>query len=479
MLALPRNGATVLRKGEDIPWHMAAEVMDYARIMKGSQVYMQEQFDDEINTLQAQEQEDELMFGGDTVEWTRKAVRAIKEAKERVKDIGNPPSLPEKPVETRATRPPIIFGEVEAPEMYAIQHAARSGQSFNDDKSTSKSSMSTPLPHDSSGGLLNGEHDSVTPSGPSSVSTAPRTPVTSRATLATPSPSRSRHDHGAPPQYYFYQALLHYYLSPLDIRILKAAFGQFSSFPSTILPRVEHVSTGHIVDDELRRRTKYLSHLPYGCEVSFLECDWTDTVAPEILEKFKPEIERRRKRNRDKEAREEKARVRAERTEDELRWASARRRRAYSTDKFSSEFQPLSSASAIPDHASSVDADSLAASPPYSNTRQGSAFASLASPSTSPSAPRTVWGTAAVPQLSPGLPPIPQESVPDDGWLQGWEEELRADEAEAFARAEAISLGGADEQGTAAASVISPSVRGKKKKPKKITLMSTNVRRGA
>lgn len=81
------------------------------------------------------------------------------------------------------------------------------------------------------------------------------------------------------------------------------------------------------MDDDLRKRTKYLSHLPYGCEVGFLECNWTDVVAPEILVQYKEEIEKRRKRNRDKEYREEKDRLRAEKAEDEARWANARRRR--------------------------------------------------------------------------------------------------------------------------------------------------------
>ena len=43
-LALPRDGADVLGKSEDIPWYFAAEVTDYARIMKGSEAYMIEQF---------------------------------------------------------------------------------------------------------------------------------------------------------------------------------------------------------------------------------------------------------------------------------------------------------------------------------------------------------------------------------------------------------------------------------------------------
>src|SRR5215469_2362513 len=91
-LALPRDGATALDKGEDIPWFFAAEVMDYARIMKGTEEYMLEQFDADIVALELQEKEDELMFGEDNVEWSQRAVRMIKEAKEKIKGIGGPPA---------------------------------------------------------------------------------------------------------------------------------------------------------------------------------------------------------------------------------------------------------------------------------------------------------------------------------------------------------------------------------------------------
>jgi len=59
-----------------------------------------------------------------------------------------------------------------------------------------------------------------------------------------------------------------------------------------------------------------------------------------------------------------------------------------------------------------------------------------------------------------------------DGWLQGWEKDL-LQEDEMVARAEELSL--AESSKAAVASAGS----GKKKKAKKITLMSTTARRGA
>lgn len=264
----------------------------------------------------------------------------------------------------------------------------------------------------------------------------------------------------------FYQTLLHYYLSPLDIRVLKAEFKDYSLFPNALLARVDHVSTGHIIDDDLRKRTKYLGHLPHGCEVGFLECDWTDVVSEEILEQFAGDLERRRKRNKDKETREEKERARAEREDDDQRLASIRRRRISSIlDEAAGSSIGIPGSSTL----NNVAEYATSTSPTWAQSRAG--FSSLASASTSPSGPRTVWGTNVVPNLeSPTLAaanaPLDSEN---DGWLQGWEQALMGED-DLVAQAQAVSL---------ADSVTASSQGNKKKKNKKITLMSTNVRRGA
>ncbi|TVY83118.1 putative RING finger protein P8B7.23 [Lachnellula suecica] len=447
-LALPRDGADALGKAEDIPWYFAAEVTDYARIMKGSEEYMLGQYDQEIEELRKQENEDELMFGEEP-EWTRKAANAVNDAKEKIRGIGDPPSMPTQPAEKKPKRQPIQYKAAEdTPEMYFIQNTSQSGLNL----STTLGSP-TPKPEPSPA--------SATVPQPENASPFPK--------HVPPHNSNEAHHPDAP--YFFYQALLHYYLSPLDIRILKSAFGNFASFPSTLLPRVERVSTGHIMDDELRKRTKYLSHLPYGCEVGFLECNWTDVVSPEILDQFRPEIEKRRKRNRDKENREEKDRVRAEKVEDEARWANARRKRPSVTAEHFAEhdFHPLASSSF----------DAANASPPWP-TRQGSSFASLASPSTSPSAPRTVWGTTLVAPSSPDFQAHHPENDVDDGWLHSWEQEILA-ENELIAQVQATSLDDAANEVARSNGAASSSggTQGKKKKAKKITLMTTNARRAA
>jgi E3 ubiquitin-protein ligase RNF10 len=442
-LALPRDGAERLADEHDVPWYYAAEVLDYARIMKGTGDYMIKELEKEISALEQQEKEDEVMFGDDNVEWAKRAIRALNDAKSRFideKDLQI--DVREETPSPKIERPPIEFkSEQDAPTMYTIQHAAKSGH-IPQDKATEELHM-----------------ESSEPLGPS------QDPVPSKARSIPTIPARQVQYTSHPTlEYYFYQALLHYYLSPLDIRILKEAFGSFAAFPATILPRVERVSTGHVIDDEMRRRAKWLAHLPRGCEVNFLECDWTDTVSPEVLEKFKDELQRRKKRNEDKDAREERDRVRAEK-EEEKQYAYLRRRRAEDSPAaqfHANDFQPLGAEGDV-----NADVDITSSTPPWGNRSGGSAFASLANLSTSPSTSRTVWGTAAV---APSSPPLvaTEDPAKDDGWLQGWEDALMDHQLTAQVDAMRLNSDGGN-----------PTTSSKKKKGKKITLMSTTVRRGA
>lgn len=458
-LAMPRDGAESLDRAEEIPWYFAAEVMDYARVMKGSEDYMSAQYTEEINVIELQEREDELIFEEGTL-WTRKAVAAIREAQERLIGVGNPPTAPQQPVEKKPKRTPVIFHEEDkVPDYYKHQHSTKSGQS----------SSGRPLGALPASSLL---ADCI--NGTPSLSQT-QNPFKDQALIRSRANSNTT-SYRPTDDFYFYEALLHYYLSPLDIRILKTAFGDFSAFPTTVLPRVERVSTGHIVDDELRRRAKYLSHLPQGCEVGFLECDWTDVVVPEVLAGFSVEIERRRKKNREKEAREEKERARAEKEEEDKRWASTKRRRPSNFHEtiIDEDFQPIPPLREGHEYSLATETTTSSSPPwPMSHTHGASSFATLASPSTSPVAPRTVWGTAAVPKASsPSLPELTEPEPPDnDGWLQNWERNLLRDD-ELVARFQSSSVSDKDLK-------VGMSAGGKKKKNKKITLMTTNARRGA
>ncbi|KAF4342694.1 RING finger [Fusarium beomiforme] len=364
-MALPReSGTEALYSQDDIPWHFAANVLDYARMMKGTADYMTAQFDEEIASLEQQAKEDEALFG-QTGESSQKAIRAITAAKEKLADL------------------------------QVVETPAKSAQPSSD------------------------------------------------------------------ADFYFYSSPPHLYLSPLDIRILKTKYGSFSSFPSTLLPRVEHISTGHVVDDAMRRRAKYLGHLPRGCVVNFLECDWTDIVPEETLASFSGDIERRRRRNRDKETQEERERLQAERLE------AANLRKTTGYQRLS---EPLEE-----DRAPRMDLEDFQPLSVHSGTSPPdprSGFETLADVSTSPSTQRTVWGTRVV-NGSPEVTPE-QSSDINDGWLR--DEDL-FDTADLAMQIQAIE---AADSANAVAGVggSSSGGSGKKKKKQKITLMSTGGRRG-
>ncbi|KAK0733302.1 hypothetical protein B0T26DRAFT_683459 [Lasiosphaeria miniovina] len=378
-MALPEESASdILHSSHDgIPWHFAANVLDYARIMRGTGDYMAEEFDREVEDLLRQEKEDELLFHEDN-EWTQKAIRTVTAAKEKMAGLGDA-------------------------EMAAFARTAGSSE------------------------IKQGSGE-----------------------------------------FFFYSSPPHLYLSPLDIRILKTRYGSFSAFPSTLLPRVEHISTGHVVDDDLRKRAKYLGHIPFGCLISFLECDWTDIVPAEILVPFAEEIERRRRRNKDKAAQEERERLQAEK----LEAAAIRGHRRIPT--LEEEVTVRSGSSAPGDHP--VDMNDFlplgaeGSTPP--NQRAG--FGSLSEVSTSPSGPRTVWGTPAI-HTSPGSQPSQAPAATDDGWLKDNDVLDTLDSTEIAIQMEAMNVEPGPSGGSAAGGLGGGS---KKKKQKKITLMSTGGRRG-
>ncbi|KAI1331741.1 hypothetical protein F5Y16DRAFT_359132 [Xylariaceae sp. FL0255] len=368
-LALPNeSGNDVANLGEHVPWHFAASVLDYARVMKGTNDYVVQQYEREMDDLLKQAQEDEFQFGVEEGDWTQRAIRAIQTAKDKVQSQSRLAETPSQPAVLKSKKP--------------------AGQKFH-----------------------------------------------------------------------FYTAPPHLYLSPLDIRILKTKFGDFADFPSTLLPRVEHISAGHVVDDALRKRAKYLAHLPQGCVISFLECDWTDIVPAEILEVFTDDLDRRRKLHRDKAAQEDRERLQAERLEAAAIGRSTRRHfDNLNGDKLEQtpavnpeDFQPLGALTGT--------------TPP--NPRPG--FEQLAEMSTSPSTSRTVWGTQAV-VTSPELNPVPERRV-NDGWLN---EDDFLGAAEIAMQMEAFGIEG-DSPGP---SKNAQPAGGKKKKKQKITLMSTGGRRG-
>ncbi|OBZ83279.1 putative RING finger protein P8B7.23 [Choanephora cucurbitarum] len=190
--------------------------------------------------------------------------------------------------------------------------------------------------------------------------------------------------------FYFYQASdgQHVYLHPLDIRILKHEFGEYSQFPTTLQVQATNVQESTLTED-LRKKCKYLGHLPLACDVTFLEINVKDIVSPETIQVFDQELTARTKRRKDKERREDQKRRQAE-SKHKLQAAKDQEleRQMFENDPFFSMYRPaytaqeseeqLSQALSESAAVSSLEEDSFA---PSSYTEEG---------------PRTVWGTRQV-----------------------------------------------------------------------------------
>lgn len=109
--------------------------------------------------------------------------------------------------------------------------------------------------------------------------------------------------------HYFYQAVdgQHLYMHSINNRMLQAQFGGLANCPPIVTGKIvhrEHFS----VSDALRKRIKYLQHLPLTSIITIVEVTFmADLFSPEVKEQFAEEINQR-KRDRQRRARDEKKR---------------------------------------------------------------------------------------------------------------------------------------------------------------------------
>ncbi|XP_070760022.1 E3 ubiquitin-protein ligase RNF10 isoform X2 [Enoplosus armatus] len=111
------------------------------------------------------------------------------------------------------------------------------------------------------------------------------------------------------PYYYFYQAddCQQMFLHPVNVRCLLREYGSLEASPDSITATVVEI-VGHTVTEEIRRRHRYLAHLPLTCEFSICELALQPpVVSKETLDTFADDLEKR-KRLRQKKVRDEKRR---------------------------------------------------------------------------------------------------------------------------------------------------------------------------
>ncbi|GAA5840614.1 hypothetical protein JCM11251_004167 [Rhodosporidiobolus azoricus] len=338
-LALPRSSTWPSEAVPPLraPWQFTPDALAFAKFMLGEPSYIREELlsqraeleeelrslrrmaggragqasDEELGTVFVKEamrrvdeqvQKTELLKTTPVMTARKKARRELEEIEEDEEgEVGEaegelaaaaqlPPPVPMVPVEDNV---PLEF------------LAARSG-------SASGSGTSTPLSFGAAPFLPSSTAASPAPAAVSPPPKRAQLSAHTRRNVLPSAPSASSSDPSGD-SYYFYQSSSGQpiFLTPLDIRVLKSHFGTYAAMPSTIEVKVEGADEGSM-NDELRKRCKWLAHLPRGSDVVFVEADLSSVVPRRALEPFAGALKARRHKRKDKARKEDNAKKRAE-----------------------------------------------------------------------------------------------------------------------------------------------------------------------
>ncbi len=120
--------------------------------------------------------------------------------------------------------------------------------------------------------------------------------------------------------YYYYETGFNtptrYFLSPLDIKILKTTYGTYSNFPQIIHTKIIIIDHQISCDEFLKKKMKFLNHLPTGADISFLQCDWKNIIQNDIYETFKKDLFKRQSKANEKKLKEDIEKLKAEKEEE-------------------------------------------------------------------------------------------------------------------------------------------------------------------
>lgn len=155
---------------------------------------------------------------------------------------------------------------------------------------------------------------------------ASKGPVASRASEeATPSTvgTAEAADAAAAATYFYYQtgfnASLTFVLLPLDMKVLKHSHhDDYASLPSSLVAEVENIRYEELNAELALTKYKYLSHIPFGTTIGFLECNWSrnQSLRRETWEAFRADLAARSQNSSRKYKREEQNRKRAQHAEE-------------------------------------------------------------------------------------------------------------------------------------------------------------------
>lgn len=300
-LALPRSHTwpSDMVPSHQAPFHFVRDVFNFAKFMLATPTYLIADLTRDIDELSAE----------------RRSLSAMEDALGLIFVDGADRKVREQIAQAAALETPILRETIEKAfrDQQEMDDRFKAEIRYKAERDTSVVAPSSEIPHDFLASRASPGGSSATPPAVDTYSRPPpqsRNQPRQRRNLNPPPPSTST--------YYYYQAAsgLPIFLHPLDIRILLSHFHNYASFPDNITVRVESFAEGSINDD-LRKRCKYLGHMPEGADVVFAETDLEGVVGAEGLKNFEGPLKQRTARRREKGRKEDRAKFRAEERERE------------------------------------------------------------------------------------------------------------------------------------------------------------------
>ena len=293
-----------------VPWHFLPDVLSYSRFVLATPVFMLAELERELIELRREWE----LLKGDTL--GRDFVRAARDKVERQ----------EAKVRSELMTDTVARGERDSREAWgeAVGGERRDRERRrererrareNEARTRRESRQDVPTEFLATQDTSFGASRLIPPNIETEPNPMPTPSRKSRRRQTTTAPVASS---PPSPSYYFYQSSLgaSVFLHPLDIRILLAHFKSYSLFPTTLSLRSNGFDPGTI-NDELRKRCKYLGHLPAGTEVIFVEAELEEIVGKEGLVPFEQPLRARREKRRARVKREDRAKSRWEKAERE------------------------------------------------------------------------------------------------------------------------------------------------------------------
>nr|XP_056715811.1 RING finger protein 10 [Euleptes europaea] len=240
---------------------------------------------------------------------------AIQELKDREDTLVSDQNRDDDVAETTAAVEELVLMDsdkdatVAQDRKWALEYLSAFDEEVLEPPPEDSASAALPLPETKEEAAVDATGDSVDTAGPNQLGEASLPEAVSEESLLPSTFSSGRPS--SSPCYYFYQAEdgQCLYLRPVNVRCLVHEYGSLEKSPEKITATVVEIS-GYSMTEDVRQRHRYLCHLPLTCEFNICELALKPPViSKETLQMFADDIEKR-KRLRQKKARDERRRER-------------------------------------------------------------------------------------------------------------------------------------------------------------------------